>query len=215
MSGTGHDGHPEDTRQLHRAYTSKSVEELADYYDEWSADYETHMRNVGYMHPAMVASMVGRHVAIGTGPVLDAGAGTGIIGEVLTALGQDAIVGLDASEGMLALAARKGLYDELHQMFLGRGLDFEDDRFAAVTSAGVFTDGHAPLDGLDELVRVTRPGGRLVFSVARGYLDGPFDEKRAALESQGTWKAVDSSEVYNSAPLGDELLSRVYVYEAC
>ena len=32
-----------------------------------------------------------------------------------------------------------------------------DDRFAAVIAAGVFTDGHAPLDGLDELVRVTRP----------------------------------------------------------
>jgi predicted TPR repeat methyltransferase len=206
---------PEDTRQLHRAYRSKSVEELAQYYDEWSADYEEHMRNIGYMHPAMVASMVGRHVAIGAGPVLDAGAGTGIIGEILTALGQAPVVGLDASQGMLQLAGRKGLYAELHHMFLGQALDFPDDRFAAVTSAGVFTDGHAPLDGLDELLRVTRPGGRLVFSVARGYLEGPFDAKRAALEDRGAWRAVDATEVYNSAPLGDELPSRVFVYEAC
>lgn len=205
----------EDTRQLHRAYQSKSVEELAEYYDEWSEDYESHMRNVGYMHPAMVASMVGRHVAVGAGPVLDAGAGTGIIGEILTALGQDEIVGLDASEGMLALAGKKGLYAELHQMFLGEPLDFTDDRFEAVTSAGVFTDGHAPLSGLDELVRVTRPGGRLVFSVARGYLKGSFDEKGRTLEAEGAWIPVDRTEVYNSAPLGDELPSRVYVYEVC
>ena len=215
MSGSGDNTPPEDTRQLHRAYASKSVEELADYYDEWSEDYESHMRNIGYMHPAMVASMVGRHVDIGSGPVLDAGAGTGIIGEILSALGQHEIVGLDASQGMLALAARKGLYGELHHLILGRPLGFADDRFAAVTSAGVFTDGHAPLDGFDELVRVTRPGGRLVFSVARGYLDGPFDEKRAALEAHGAWKTVDASEIYNSAPLGDELPSRVFVCEVC
>lgn len=206
---------PEDTRQLHRAYQSKNVGELAEYYDQWSKDYESHMSNIGYMHPAMVSSMVGRHVAIGAGPILDAGAGTGIIAEILTALGQQEIVGLDASEGMLALAAKKGRYAELHRMFLGEALEFPDDRFEAVVSAGVFTDGHAPLDGFDELLRVTRPGGRLVFSVARGYLEGPFDAKGAALEASGAWKAVDSTEVYNSAPLGDELLSRVFVYEAC
>jgi hypothetical protein len=60
---------------------------------------------------------------------------------------------------------------------------------------------------------VTRPGGRLVFSVARGYLEGPFDEKRRELENAGAWKPVDSTRIYNSAPLGDELLSRVFVYE--
>ena len=215
MTKRGDDTPPEDTKQLHRAYQSKSVEELAEHYDEWSGDYESHMRNIGYMHPAMVASMMGRHVRMGVGSVLDAGAGTGIIGEILAALGQEAIVGIDASEGMLALAGRKGVYSELHHMFLGEPLGFADDRFEAVASAGVFTDGHAPLNGLDELVRITRPGGRLVFSVARGYLQGPFDEKRDALEAQGAWKPVDRTETYNSAPLGDDLPSRVYVYEVC
>jgi predicted TPR repeat methyltransferase len=213
MTNKPKDSPPEDTAQLHRAYQSKNVGELAEYYDEWSKDYEEHMRNIGYMHPAMVASMVGRHVDIGAGPVLDAGAGTGIIGEILTALGQSPIVALDASQGMLALAGKKGLYAELHHMFLGEALGFADDHFAAVTSAGVFTDGHAPMDGFDELIRVTRPGGRLVFSVARSYLEGPFDDKSRELENAAAWKQVDSTQIYNSAPLGDELLSRVFVYE--
>jgi len=204
---------PDDTRQLHRAYQSRNVDELAEYYDEWAADYESHMRNVGYMHPAMVASMIGRHVTIGAGPVLDAGAGTGILGEILTALGQTELVGIDASRKMLDLAARRRRYTQLERMFLGQPLDFEDDRFIAVVSAGVFTDGHAPLDGFDELVRLTTPGGRLVFSVARGYLEGGFDEKSAALESSGAWAPIDRTEVYNSTPLGDELLARVHVYE--
>lgn len=206
---------PDDTRQLHRAYQSRNVDELAEYYDEWAADYESHMRNVGYMHPAMVSGMIGRHVSIGAGTVLDAGAGTGILGEILTAFGQTDLVGIDASQKMLDLAAARGCYGRLERMFLGRALDFEDDQFAAVVSAGVFTDGHAPLDGFDELVRVTRPGGRLVFSVARGYLDGPFDDKRASLESAGAWRQIDSTRIYNSTPLGDELLARVCVCEVC
>jgi len=212
MSNDDHSS--EDTRQLHRAYQSRNVDELADYYDEWAADYESHMRNVGYMHPAMVSAMVGRHVPVGAGTVLDAGAGTGILGEILTALGQTDLVGIDASPKMLDLAAGRGRYTELKRMFLGQALEFDNDRFSAVVSAGVFTDGHAPLDGFDELVRVTRPGGRLVFSVARGYLEGPFDDKSASLESAGAWKPVDKTEIYNSTPLGDELLARVCVYEA-
>lgn len=212
MSNNDHSS--EDTRQLHRAYQSRNVDELAEYYDEWAADYESHMRNVGYMHPAMVSCMVGRHVPIGAGAILDAGAGTGILGEILTALGQTDLVGIDASQKMLDLAAGRGRYTELKRMFLGQALEFDSDRFAAVVSAGVFTDGHAPLDGFDELIRVTRPGGRLVFSVARGYLEGPFNEKSASLESAGAWKPVDRTEVYNSTPLGDELLARVCVYEA-
>lgn len=204
----------DDTRQLHRAYQSKTVKELATYYDEWAPDYESHMRNVGYMHPAMISAMVGRHLSIGSGTVLDAGAGTGILGEILAALGHTDLVGIDASQKMLERAAEHGRYNTLKRMFLGRELDFENDRFDAVVSAGVFTDGHAPLDGFDELVRVTRPGGKLVFSVARGYLEGEFDEKSASLESAGAWKQIDSTRVYNSTPVGDELLARVYVCEA-
>lgn len=202
------------TPQLHRAYQSKNVDELAEYYDEWAEGYESNMHNVGYIHPAMVSSMIGRHVEIGVGAVLDAGAGTGILGDILAALGQDDIVGIDASRKMLDVAATRGRYARLEQMILGKALTFDNDEFTAVVSAGVFTDGHAPLDGFDELVRVTKPGGKLVFSVARGYLEGPFDEKSASLERAGMWKRIDKTRVYNSTPLGDELLSQVYVYEA-
>ncbi len=204
----------DNTRQLHRAYTAQSAEENAGFYDQWAGDYETHMKNVGYAHPAMVAAMLARHLAPGDEPILDAGAGTGIMAELLTALRHSHLVGIDASPGMLALAADKGRYRELHQMVLGRPLGFADDHFAGVVSAGVFTAGHAPLAGLDELVRVTRPGGHLVFSVARAYLDGPFKAKQEALEEAGRWRFVDSSRRYNSTPLEDDIPARVYVFQA-
>jgi len=208
-------GDNDSTKQLHEAYRSKSAQETSGVYDDWAGEYEGHMANVGYTHPAMVASMMSRHVAPTGDPILDAGTGTGIMGEILTALGYTDLTGLDASEGMLARAAEKGKYKRLSHAFLGQALDFADNAFAAVVSAGVFTQGHAPLSGFDELVRVTRPGGILAFSVSRAYLEGPFEEKSGQLERDGLWRAVDASARYDSTPLvEDALISQVFAYQA-
>lgn len=88
-----------------------------------------------------------------------------------------------------------------------------DDYYAAVSSAGMFTQGHAPLSGFDELIRITRSGGCIVFSVSRTYLDGEFEEKGKSLEEAGLWTFVDTSAKYNSTPLEGELPARVYAYQ--
>jgi len=210
---SGENKSPSSTDKLHRAYHAENSQETAEVYDDWAEDYEQHMKNVGYTHPAMVAAMVARHVAPTEERVLDAGAGTGVLGEILTALGYPNIIGLDASEGMLEIADLKNNYLELTHQFLGQALTFDDDSFALVVSSGVFTQGHAPLEGLDELIRVTRSGGHLVFSIARTYLDGPFEQKRQQLEQANLWRLVGHSERYNSAPLEDTLISQVFVFQ--
>jgi len=207
-------GTPASTDKLHRAYIAKNLQETAEVYDDWASEYEQHMKNVGYTHPAVVAGMVSRHVGSTDENVLDAGAGTGVLGEILSALGFSSIYGLDASEGMLRTADLKNKYVELTHQSLGQALSYNDDSFALVASSGVFTQGHAPLDGLDELVRVTRPGGYLVFSIARTYLDGPFEQKRQQLEQQNLWQFVDATQRYNSAPLEDKLISQVFAFRA-
>ena len=204
----------ENTGQLFKAYSAETPEEVSGCYDNWADDYESHMRNVGYLHPAMVASLLTRHLPPGTDPILDAGAGTGILGVILTSLGYPNVVGFDGSESMLATAAIKNTYAELHQMYLGKHLKFPDDSFAAAVSAGVFTQGHAPLCGLVELARVVRAGGLIVFSVARTYLDGPFQEQRESMEREGIWDIVGASERYDSTPLGEEnLTAQVYAFK--
>ena len=208
-----HSKPPASTDQLHRAYQARDPRETAQVYDDWAAEYEQHMKNVGYTHPAMVAAMVARHVTPTSEAVLDAGAGTGVLGEILCALGYANLYGFDASPGMLGVAGLKQNYRELSQQFLGQPLDYADDRFVLVASSGVFTQGHAPLYGLDELVRIVKPGGHLVFSIARTYLDGPFDDQRARLERAGSWRFVAASERYNSAPLEDTLISQVFVFQ--
>jgi len=197
----------EKTRELQKVYASNDPDEAAAIYDGWSEEYEEHMKGVGYTHPAMVASMLTRHQPPGDEPLLDAGTGTGIMGQILTALGYPRVFGFDASKGMLAGAAAKEIYADLRVARLGEPLDYADDSFAATVASGVFTQGHAPLDGLDELIRATRPNGHIVFSISRTYLGETFETKARGLEDAGKWRRVGSSERYDSAPLGDDVLT--------
>ncbi len=157
-----------------------------------------------------------QHCPVGAAALLEAGTGTGILGPILTALGYTHIVGFDASEGMLGHAVAKNIYRDLRVARLGERLDYDDDCFAASVACGVFTEGHAPLDGLDELVRVTQPGGHVVFSISRSYLGETFETKAKALAEAGRRLRAGASAIYDSAPGGDSVLkSQALAFKVC
>ena len=203
---------------LERVYHAEGRDDLARTYDEWAEDYDTDVIAYGYKNPALVAAMVARHVDPGDGVILDAGAGTGIIGEVLSVLDYRELVAVDMSDGMLALADKKGAYREVRNMVLGEPLDFSDGAFACVVCAGTLTVGHAPPESLHELVRVTRSGGFIIFTVSHpANLDDGFKATMDTLEAEGKWKSVDASDEYltlPNAPEGTSRVSRVYVHQA-
>ena len=151
------------TRQLRKAYTSESAEEIRDYYDDWAGDYESHMAHVGYTHPAMVAAMLARHVPSRRRSRARCGRRDGHHGG---AAHEPRVPPSPRHRQLAEDAGDRGEKEtctgDLRQMTLGEPLDFADDHFAAVVSAGVFTQGHAPLSGFDELIRITRPGGHIV-----------------------------------------------------
>lgn len=195
----------EGSDRLAGVYDARDSRQTAKLYDEWAAEYERDVLSYGYTTPAIVAGLLGRHVGLETGPVLDAGAGTGMMGEVLKPLGYARLFGIDFSESMLDLARKKDVYGELRQMELGERLDFPDDKYAAVVAAGVFSPGHAPPRSFDELLRITATGGHIVFSV-RSDEDAGFVEKQRALEDEGRWRLVEVTETYRQLPLADSNL---------
>jgi predicted TPR repeat methyltransferase len=204
-------------RRLERVYGAKTNDELRALYDDWAEAYDEDLRAFGYSYPPAIAGLVGRYVRERDGPILDAGAGTGIVGEVLAILGYTRITGIDLSDGMLAVARAKGVYAELKNQTLGEPLDFAADAFAAVVSAGVLTTGHAPPSCLDELIRITRPGGHLIFTLSTpAYEDGGFGPKLEALSQEGLWRAVETTPTWCSLPRAPShalVTTRAYVFE--
>ncbi|MBV9455398.1 MAG: class I SAM-dependent methyltransferase, partial [Rubrobacter sp.] len=169
----------------------------------------------GYSTPAVTAWFFGRYVNPEDGTVLDAGAGTGLMGQILAPLGYHDLIGIDISQSMLEFARTKGVYKELRQMELGGHLDLPTDAFSAVVSTGVFAAGHAPPESFEELIRTTRPGGHVIFSVRTDvYVDGGFQDKQEALEKEGRWQLVEVSYPFSHLRFEDpELKVRVFAYQ--
>jgi predicted TPR repeat methyltransferase len=201
---------------LQSAFGANSSQEAAEVYDSWAEDYEQRVLSWGYATPAVASWFFGRYVQPSDGAaVLDAGAGTGMMGDVLSPLGYHDLTAIDISERMLDFARNKGLYKELRQMELGSELDLPTDSFSAVVSTGVFTAGHAQPESFDELIRATRSGGYMIFSVRTDvYEEGGFKDKQEALEREGRWQLVEVSEPFSPLRYEDpELKAQVFAYQ--
>ena len=187
--------------RLSEVYGAKSGAELSCVYDDWAASYDKDLTAFGYRNPAVAAGMIGRHVDVAGGTILDAGCGTGLLGEILSYLGYGDLVGIDLSQGMLDQSAAKSVYNSLRQMVLGSALDFADGRFNAVVSFGVLTAGHAPPQSLDEMIRITRPGGHVVFSLSNlVYEPLGFKDYLATLEAEGRWREIERTPFFQVMP---------------
>lgn len=198
---------------LSSVYAARDSREVAELYDRWADDYEESILAWGYLTPAVTSWFIGRFVEDKTSPVLDAGAGTGLMGDVLAALGYSDVTAIDISENMLEHARRKGVYGEVRRMELGRDLDLPTRAFAAVVATGVFAAGHAPPESLDELARVTRPGGAVIFSVRTDVYEQAFRPKHEGLETEGKWERVGETRPFSHLPLEDpELQLKVFAY---
>jgi len=199
---------------LQQVYSARTTGELETAYDEWAEDYDAHVTGFGWKSPAVAAGLLGRYVRDLDTPVLDAGAGSGLVGELLMIMGYRHQVGIDLSGGMLARAERTGAYRELRRMALGEPLGFPDGRFGACQSVGVFTAGHAPASAFDELTRVVAPGGFIVFSLLESVHEaGGFRDKFDALAAAGRWELAEKTTDYAALPFEDPAIRhRVYAF---
>ena len=91
-------------------YTSKDNQELEERYDQWAKDYDEDLeKNHDYQAPRVTAGYCTRYLP-GEARILDVGAGTGLMGEVLAGLGYNNQIAIDLSQGMLDVAQQKNIY---------------------------------------------------------------------------------------------------------
>ena len=205
----------EDQNLIQWIYSSKNEQELEERYDQWASNYEKNMaEDFGWFGPPESVDAAVKYVSKDA-RILDAGAGTGLVGQLLNEQGYQKLVAMDLSEGMLEQARQKHVYGEFHQMVMGETLDFPTDSFDAAISSGVLTVGHAPASSLHELVRVVRSGGHIIFTLRPDlYEDGGFKEVQTGLESDGKWKLVEMGDPKQVLPKGEpDVLHQVWVYE--
>jgi SAM-dependent methyltransferase len=164
-------------------------------YREWAASYDSGFAvDMEYRLPAHVA---GAFVAAGgTGPVLDVGAGTGLLAQALRDMGfAGAVDGLDFSAEMLARAEGKGVYRHLVQADVTRALPL-GRVYGGITSSGTFTAGHVGPQAFGPMLDVALPAALFALSVnQRVFMAQGFDLALAGLQAQGRIRHLQMIEV--------------------
>lgn len=135
-------------------------------YRDWAASYDTGFAaDMDYRLPAHVAAAF--LAAQGQGPVLDVGAGTGLLAGALRQMGfQGQVDALDFSAEMLDRAAEKRLYTSLFRADVTLPLRLAPI-YNGVTSSGTFTAGHVGPEAFPPMLAITQPGALFALSINR------------------------------------------------
>jgi demethylmenaquinone methyltransferase/2-methoxy-6-polyprenyl-1,4-benzoquinol methylase len=144
-----------------RAHLDKRPDEVAAMFDTVAARYDLTNDVLSLGQDRLWRRAVVRALDVRPGErVLDLAAGTGTSSEPLVAAGAD-VVPADFSLGMLGVGKRRSPHLQLTAGDATR-LPFADGSFDAVTISFGLRNVVDPDAGLREMLRVTRPGGRLV-----------------------------------------------------
>ncbi|XP_075710221.1 methyltransferase-like protein 27 isoform X2 [Rhinoderma darwinii] len=174
-----------------------SLSEKLQFYDNWATQYEEDVSVVEYKAPHLAALALASVCQLNRESklVLDVACGTGRAAEELHRCGFNLFHGLDGSAGMLEVAKKKELYQELKQSLLGpKQLPCDSEKYDAVIIVGALSDGNVPVSVLPELLRVTKPGG-LVCMTARSSIPNlqykaELEEEMSSLQNKGFWEQV-------------------------
>lgn len=151
-----------------RAQLDKQPHEVAAMFDRTAKRYDLVNDVISLGQVRLWRKAVAQAVDAGPGEiVLDLGAGTGTSTDSFTGLGARAIAS-DFSLGMLATGVRRrggnSLTGQGVPFIAGDALNlpFADDAFDAVTISVALRNVHDTEQALREMLRVTKPGGKLV-----------------------------------------------------
>ncbi|MEL7039414.1 MAG: class I SAM-dependent methyltransferase [Cyanobacteria bacterium J06592_8] len=205
------------TDKIQWVYSSQNNQELAERYDTWAQDYEQELDDAfGYVGPEPAVEVLVNYVSPDA-KILDAGSGTGLVGQLLHQRGYNHLEAMDMSTGMLEEARKKNVYTSFHQQVLGETLDFPSAAFDAIVSVGVFTYGHAKSNAFEELIRITKPGGYIVVTMPTDLSESnDFQPKLTTLEASGKWQMVAVTEKFRAHLKKDSgVYLKVWVYKVC
>ena len=135
-------------------------------FDSFAASFESKLERLSYRAPALVAAMLKDSDLEPSKrlDLLDAGCGTGLCGPLVAPYARR-LIGVDLSEGMLAHAKEKKVYDVLMKAELTEYLRDNREGFDVIVSADTLVY-FGDMDGvLGAAARALRPNGLLVFTL--------------------------------------------------
>ena len=186
----------------------------AQHYNNWAHKYDEMHTKAGFNDPYWLARVSLENLAQSNllsskdAKLIDFGCGTGRLGVELKKQGYTNIAAVDGSTEMLTIANEKGCYNWTDALLIGCEPMIDEllyregengSGFDAAFASAVMLPGHFPNTCFEEMLKVLRPGGYLIFSIRDVYFDPTTDEgcgfkpKIDELLAAGKMKLVSST----------------------
>ena len=177
---------------------SQSTEELKNKYDSWANTYDADVGEDWSFMPVNIARTLSKLLNNKNAAILDAGAGTGLVGQALAQQGYTNLTAVDLSENMLAIAKERQVYKALHQCNLEDEIFSNSVNFDAIIAAGVFAYAHAGVEVLNNLFGLLKEEGFFLLTIREDYRS----EMQAVLERL-PWTLISEENfpIYDQAKL--------------
>ena len=183
-----------------RLVNADDQQEVREIYRQWSASYDSDLDGHGYVAPNVGVSLFEQLVENRNVNILDAGCGTGQVGRLLHQRGYRNIAGSDFSEDMLKVAGAADCYQSLTVADYTKPVEVKDNTYDAIISIGVYSKRFKQIF-LNEMLRILKAGGTILFSCRPVYYDEVADTVKAMHAEQ---LIVQSSVVYDDYMTGQQ-----------
>jgi predicted TPR repeat methyltransferase len=192
---------------------SADVDEVTRYYDEWARQYDRDLVDWAYAAPDVASSMLLEHGSA-LARVLDAGCGTGLVGQALRRLEfTGELHGVDVSAQSLRVAEATSAYDRTGVADLQQRLPLGDSDVDGVICVGVMTYVPDVESCWREFARVVRSGGVIVVTQREDI----WEARRCAqvidaLTADGVWTPIEVTDARPYLPGNDDYAGRIGVH---
>ncbi|XP_071852553.1 uncharacterized protein [Apostichopus japonicus] len=158
----------EQREKLKSHMENESNRDVLCWYEENAQLYEQSFHSFGFEYHKTVMSAVLKHVKDKNSRILDCGAGSGVIGEMLVENGYHNMDALDGSKSMLDIAKGKNIYEKLVCATIGtKPIEaIETNAYDLIVSAGLFAHGAVYFESIPVLMEHLKQGGYFIFDIA-------------------------------------------------
>ncbi len=192
---------------------SRNSDDVAQYYDNWAANYDNTLAEWQYDAPEQVAAMLKADLPLES-IILDAGCGTGLSGRALCAIGFKMIDGIDVSARSLEIAEGSNIYRSLQQVDMqALPLPLATDQYDGLACVGVLTYLPDSVGTVREFSRIVKSGGRVVLTQRSDlFAERDFEGVLNTLADEGVITQVRVSEAHPYLPNHKEFANQILVH---
>ncbi len=167
-------------------YDEPDNKKLKKLYVGWAEVYDKNMVEWGYSYNRYVVKLFPKMKVKKNAKILDAGGGSGWVGQSLFDIGYRNLINIDYSPEMLKEAKKKKIYKKNICADLKKPIKMRTNSIDAIMSVGFLARGHLGTECLDEFYRILKPGGYHICSIGENvFKKFGFDKKIKQLIDDG------------------------------